>query len=147
MDAIDINIREIQKILPQRYPFLLVDKVVDLDLEHNRIVAIKNVSINEPFFQGHFPGKPIMPGVLIIESLAQAGSILIHQKKLFSGRLAVLLKISEVKFRRQVIPGDTLHLEIEFLHFSSRGGKVKGQALVDGQMATQAEITFALTNP
>ncbi len=137
--------REIQDILPHRYPFLLVDKVLHIDLEENMIVAQKNVTINEPFFQGHFPSAPIMPGVLLVEALAQAGGILIHQKG-FVGKIAVLLNVSHAKFRNPVKPGDTLYLKVEGLHFSNKGGRIKGTAFVNKKIALEGEISFALVN-
>jgi len=135
--------QQIAEILPHRYPFLLVDRIVALDLEANTIVGIKNVTNNEPFFQGHFPGAPIMPGVLILEALAQAGGILVHQKSQTS-KIALLLSVNNAKFRRPVVPGDVLRLEVLGTHFSSKGGKIQAKALVDTQLAAEAEIGFAL---
>ncbi len=137
--------KEISKILPHRYPFLLVDRVVYLNLEENRIVGQKNVTMNEQFFQGHFPDAPIMPGVLILEALAQVGGILVHQKG-FSHKIALLLNMSHVKFRRPVVPGDVLMLEATGLHFSNRAGKVAVKALVNDQVAVEAEISYALVD-
>jgi 3-hydroxyacyl-[acyl-carrier-protein] dehydratase len=137
------NAKQIAQILPHRYPFLLVDKIIELDLEGNRIVGLKNVTMNEPFFQGHFPGAPIMPGVLIIEALAQTGGVFIAQKG-YGHKIAVLLHMSDVKFRKPVVPGDTLILEVNALHLSGRAGKVKGKAFVEGQLAVEAEIAYAL---
>ncbi len=139
------NAKEIGKILPHRYPFLLVDRVVYLNLEENRIIGQKNVTMNEQFFQGHFPGAPIMPGVLILEALAQVGGILVHQKG-FAHKIALLLNMSHVKFRRPVVPGDVLMLEATGLHFSSRAGKVAVKALVNEQVAVEAEISYALVD-
>ena|SRR3990167_5952957 len=138
-----LDIVQIKKILPHRYPFLLVDRVIDLDLENNRIVAIKCLTINEEFFQGHFPEAPIMPGVLILEALAQAGGILIHAKG-FKDKTAVLLSVNNAKFRRPVYPGDTLYLNVQGLFFGVRGGKVKAHAMVANELAAEAEIGFAL---
>ena len=134
--------REIQKLIPHRYPFLLVDKVVELDEEEKRILAIKNVTTNEPFFPGHFPGNPIMPGVLILEALAQAGAIL-FAKIDPSHKISVLLSVNNVKFRTAVHPGDTLQLECQGIHRSSSGGRAKGRATVNGKLACEAEICFA----
>jgi 3-hydroxyacyl-[acyl-carrier-protein] dehydratase len=139
------DVKAIAAILPHRYPFLLVDRIIQLDLEGNFIVGVKNVTINEQFFQGHFPGAPIMPGVLILEALAQTGGILVHQKG-YNDRIAVLLKIDNAKFRRPVVPGDSLILEAKGQHFSSKGGKVHARALVEGQLAVEAEIAFALVH-
>lgn len=135
--------KEISQILPHRYPFLLVDKIVELDLEENLIVGTKNVTMNEQFFQGHFPGAPIMPGVLIVEALAQTGGILVHQKG-YANKIAVLLHMGQVKFRKPVVPGDVLTLRVQGLHFSSRAGKVFGKAFVGDQLAAEAEIAYAL---
>ncbi len=137
------DIKEISKILPHRYPFLLVDRILSLNLEDNVIVGLKNVTMNEQFFQGHFPEVPIMPGVLILEALAQTGGILVHQKG-YNDRIAVLLNINNAKFRRPVVPGDQLILQAQGVHFSSKGGRVLAKAMVNGQLAVEAEISFAL---
>ncbi|NGX47578.1 MAG: 3-hydroxyacyl-[acyl-carrier-protein] dehydratase FabZ [Chlamydiae bacterium] len=137
------DIKEILKILPHRYPFLLVDRIIHLDLEQNLIVGVKNVTNNEHFFQGHFPGIPIMPGVLILEALAQTGGILVHQKSQ-NAKIALLLSVNNAKFRRPVVPGDVLTLQATGLHFSSKGGKIQAKALVGEQLVAEAEIGFAL---
>ncbi|WP_420421919.1 3-hydroxyacyl-ACP dehydratase FabZ [Simkania sp.] len=137
------NIKEISKILPHRYPFLLVDRVIQLDLENNYIIGLKCLTINEQFFQGHFPDAPIMPGVLILEALAQVGGILIHEKG-YNDKTAVLLNVNQAKFRRPVLPGDVLYLHAQGIHFGSRGGKVQARAIVNDQLAAEAEIGFAL---
>jgi 3-hydroxyacyl-[acyl-carrier-protein] dehydratase len=134
--------KDILKILPHRYPFLLVDKIIELDLEQSMIVGQKNVTINEPFFQGHFPEAPIMPGMLILEALAQTGGILAHQKG-YSEKIAVFLNVSNAKFRHPVRPGDTLLLRVIGLHFSQKGGRVKAEALVNDKVAVEAEISYA----
>ena len=138
-----LDIKDLVKILPHRYPFLLVDKIVELDLEKGYIVGQKNVTINEAFFQGHFPDAPIMPGVLILEALAQAGGVMVHLK-VDSNKIAVLLNVNNAKFRNPVRPGDVLMLKGEGLHFSSKGGRVKVTATVNDKIAVQAEIGFAL---
>ena len=140
-----LNIKEISKILPHRYPFLLVDRIVHLDLEENTIVGQKNVTVNEQFFQGHFPGVPIMPGVLILEALAQAGGVLVH-KKCHSEKIAVLLNIKNAKFRKPVVPGDVLMLHAKGLYISNKGGRVLAKATVNDQIAVEAEIGFALVD-
>lgn len=140
-----LNVKAISKILPHRYPFLLVDRITYINLEENVIIGQKNVTVNEQFFQGHFPGVPIMPGVLILEALAQTGGILVHQKG-YTDRTAVLLNINNVKFRRPVVPGDILILQATGLHLSSKGGKIAGKAMVDGRLAVEAEIGFALVD-
>lgn len=142
-EPIIFDIKEISKILPHRYPFLLVDRILHLDLEENTIIGQKNVTANEQFFQGHFPGAPIMPGVLILEALAQTGGILVHQKGQ-SHKIAVLLNINNAKFRRPVVPGDVLMLHATGLHISNKGGKIQAKALVNEQLAVEAEIGFAL---
>jgi 3-hydroxyacyl-[acyl-carrier-protein] dehydratase len=138
-----IGLKEILDILPHRYPFLLVDKVVAIDLEASTIVAQKNVTCNEEFFQGHFPGAPIMPGVLLLEALAQTGGILVHQKG-FTNKSAVILNISNAKFRNPVKPGDVLMLHAEGLYVSSKGGRIKGRAMVGNKVAVEVELAFAL---
>jgi 3-hydroxyacyl-[acyl-carrier-protein] dehydratase len=140
-----LDLKEIIKILPHRYPFLLVDKVLNVDLEKGTILAQKNVTFNEAFFQGHFPEAPLMPGVLILESLAQAGGILFYLKGAHE-RIAVLLNINNAKFRLPVKPGDILHLHGECLHFSSKGGRIKVEARVNDKLAVEAEIGFALVD-
>ena len=119
-----MNTKDIERILPHRYPFLLVDRILHIDLEENEILGLKNVTINEPFFQGHFPGVPIMPGVLLLEALAQTGGILVHQKG-YVTKIAVLLNVSNAKFRKPVVPGDALHLHVKGLHVSGTGGKIR----------------------
>jgi 3-hydroxyacyl-[acyl-carrier-protein] dehydratase len=143
--SIVFNAKEIAKILPHKYPFLLVDRVVYLNLEENQIIGQKNVSMNEQFFQGHFPGAPIMPGVLILEALAQTGGILVHQKG-FDQKIAVLLTMNNVKFRRPVLPGDVLILHATALHLSNRAGKFTTKALVNDQIVAEAEVAFALVD-
>lgn len=138
-----LDIKDILRIIPHRYPFLLVDRIIEMNLEENYIIGIKNVTMNEPFFQGHFPGVPIMPGVLILEALAQAGGILVDQK-IKNSRIALLLSVNNAKFRRPVVPGDVLTLRAEGIVFSTKGGKIHAKALVDGQLAAQADIGFAL---
>jgi len=137
-----MGIEEIAKILPHRYPFLLVDRVVEIDLEADRIIAQKNVTANEEFFQGHFPDMPIMPGVLILEALAQAGGILFHSKG-YTGKTAVLLNVKNAKFRLPVHPGDVLYLHVEAQLLGSKGGRVKAQAIVRDRVAADAEIGYA----
>lgn len=137
------NAKEIENILPHRYPFLLVDRVLYINLETSEIIGLKNVTVNEPFFQGHFPGVPIMPGVLILEALAQTGGILVHQKG-YDKKIAVLLNVANAKFRKPVLPGDALHLHAKGLHISSTGGKIKAKAMIGEQLAVEAELSFAL---
>ena len=138
-----LDIREITKIMPHRYPFILVDRVVELDLDNSNITAIKCVTINEAFFTGHFPDSPIMPGVLILEALAQTGGILVHQKG-FKEPIAVLLNVNHARFRHPVVPGDVMYLYAHGIYLSSKGGKVAVKAMVDEKLAAEAEIKFAL---
>jgi beta-hydroxyacyl-ACP dehydratase FabZ len=132
---------DIIRRLPHRYPFLLVDRVIELT-DGRRLVAIKNVTANEPFFGGHFPGRPIMPGVLICEALVQAGGLLASCSSdgLPAGRGIVLAGLEHVRFRRRVVPGDQLRLEVELVHKRRPLWKMKGRALVDGNVATEAEF-------
>ena len=137
-----LDTKEILKILPHRYPFLLVDRIVELDIEKGTIVGQKNLTINESFFQGHFPGAPIMPGVLMLEALAQTGGVLLHLKQ-SPDKIAVLLNVNNAKFRHPVRPGDVLYLRATGVHFSSKGGKIAAQATVNDKIACEAEIAFA----
>lgn len=139
------NTKEIQSILPHRYPFLLVDRIIHINLEEAEIVGVKNVTVNEPFFQGHFPGIPIMPGVLILEALAQTGGILVHQKG-YVKKIAVLLNVTNAKFRKPVQPGDVLHLHAKGLHISATGGKISAKAMIGDLLAAEAELSFALVD-
>lgn len=132
-------------LLPHRYPFLLIDRVVELE-EKKRVVAYKNLTFNEGFFQGHFPGQPIMPGVLQIEALAQAGAIMMLGEFRGKGKIAVLMTADDVKWRRQVVPGDTLYLHAEFVKMKSRIGVVKCWAEVEGEVTTEAMIKFAIVD-
>jgi 3-hydroxyacyl-[acyl-carrier-protein] dehydratase len=132
---------EITRHLPHRYPFLLVDRVIEFT-DGERLVAVKSVSANEPFFEGHFPGRPIMPGVLICEALVQAGGILASCSSdgLSGGRGVVLAGLEHVRFRKPVVPGDQLRLEVELVHRRRPIWKMKGRALVDGKVAAEAEF-------
>lgn len=138
-----IDIKKISEILPHRYPFLLVDKIVEMDLDKPSILGQKNVTMNESFFQGHFPDAPIMPGVLILEALAQTGGILVHSKG-FTDKIALFLSVYNAKFRNPVKPGDILFLYAEGTVFSSKGGRVKTRAMVGSKLAVEAELGFAL---
>lgn len=137
-----LNIEEIKAIIPHRYPFLLVDQITEV--EENRIVGKKNVTINEPFFQGHFPDYPVMPGVLILEALAQTGAVSILGKEENKGKIGFLAGIDKARFRRQVRPGDVLTLEVEITRIKGPIGKGRAKATVDGEIACEAEIMFAI---
>jgi 3-hydroxyacyl-[acyl-carrier-protein] dehydratase len=137
-----MNIDQIKALIPHREPFLFVDEVLSCDLELGTITALKTVGAEEPFFAGHFPGQPIMPGVLIVEALAQAGAIYISKKGMVG--LKVLLSVSDFKFRRPVYPGDTILLSMEVIHFSAVGGKCKGVASVNGRKCAEGKMTFSI---
>lgn len=138
-----LEAQDIKDIIPHRYPFLLVDKVIEKE-EAKRIVGIKNVTINEPFFQGHFPDHPVMPGVLILEALAQVGAIAVLDMEENKGKIGFLAGVDKCRFKRQVQPGDQLQLEVEILRMKGPVGKGKAIATVDGETACEAEITFAI---
>lgn len=140
-----MNIKEIMNILPHRYPFLLVDRIEEV-VPGVRATGTKNVTANEPFFQGHFPGHPVMPGVLIIESMAQVGAVAVLSMPEFAGKLALFAGIDKARFRRQVIPGDTLHLEVEMLRVRGSLGKGKGTVKVGDDLAAEAELLFAIVD-
>ena len=141
--ALDIN--AIQKVLPHRYPFLLVDKIIEI--VGSKVVGIKNVTINEPFFQGHFPEHPIMPGVLIIEAMAQVGGVGALNMKANIGKLAYFLSINNARFRKPVLPGDVLRLEIDLLKSKLNIMKTHGVAKVDGEVVAEADMMFAFIDP
>lgn len=137
---------QLMEILPHRYPFLLVDRIIDY-APGERAVGLKNVSINEPFFQGHFPDRPIMPGVLIVEALAQVGGIVLMKMPDAAGRLALFAGIDKVRFRRQVVPGDQLLLSAELLTVRQRRvGKMRCRAEVAGQLVTEGDLMFSLVD-
>lgn len=147
MNIKNLDVKEVIKILPHRYPFLLVDKIHEIDLEKGIIVAQKNLTINEAFFQGHFPGSPIMPGVLILEALAQAGGVLVYLRGNASeSKIALLMNVKNAKFRKPVHPGDILMLECEGIHFSTKGGRIQALAKVDGKVVVEAEIGFVIAD-
>ena len=138
-----LDIQQIKEIIPHRYPFLLVDRILEIE-EGTRAVGIKNVSANEEFFNGHFPDYPVMPGVLIIEALAQVGAVAMLKKEENKGRLAFFAGIDGCRFKGQVKPGDQLRLEVEITRLRGSIGKGKGTASVDGKVVAETELMFAL---
>ena len=142
----ELDIEAIKQILPHRYPFLLVDRILALE-PGKRAVGLKNITVNEPFFQGHFPQRAIMPGVMIIEIMAQVGGVMILSVEEHQGKLAYIGTVDNAKFRRPVVPGDTLEVEVELLRLRGNAGKVKCVARVGGEEAAEAEIMFALVLP
>ena len=141
--ARELGAVEIQRIIPHRYPFLLVDRVVELE-PGQRAVGIKNVTMGDPFFQGHFPGYPVMPGVLIVEALAQVGAVGLLTTDQFKGQLALFAGIEKVRFKRQVKPGDTLRLEVDLGQVRRGIGTGTGTATVAGELACRGEFMFAV---
>jgi len=141
-----MDIQQIMGFLPHRYPFLLVDRVLEIT-DGERITALKNVTFNEPFFTGHFPGVPVMPGVLMVEAMAQAGGILMFNSlEDKESKIAMLMGVDKCRFRKPVRPGDQMIIEVSVLRFRSRVGKMLGKTIVDGKVAAEAEITFSLVD-
>lgn len=134
---------DIQNIIPHRYPFLLVDRIIEIEYG-KKAIGIKNVTANEPFFQGHFPGNPIMPGVLIVEAMAQVGAVSILGMEEHKGKLAVFTGIDGMRFKRQVIPGDTLRMEVEMIAMKRGIGKAKAEAYVGEELAAAGQLMFAI---
>ena len=139
-----LELEDIKKILPHRYPFLLIDRILEMD--ENSALAVKNISGAEPFFQGHFPDKPVMPGVLMIEAIAQVGGVVMLNRSENHGKIAYLVAINNARFRKLVIPGDQLRIEIKVLKMKSRIGLMHGIAKVDGEEVCDAEILFTLSD-
>ena len=139
-----IDINKIREIIPHRYPFLLIDRITYLE-PGLKAIGYKNVSTNEPFFQGHFPGNQIMPGVLIIEAFAQLGCVAMLVKEEYKNMVGLFAGIDSARFKKQVVPGDKLELYVELLKLKGPIGKFKGEAKVDGQLACEAEVLFAIT--
>jgi len=135
-----LSIKEILDLLPHRYPFLLVDKI--LEQEENKIIGVKNVTINEPFFQGHFPGHPVMPGVLIIEAMAQVGGVLMFSKEENRGKIPLFAGIDKARFKKPVHPADQLKIEVEIIKTIKGIGKAKAEAYVDDNLVASAELMF-----
>lgn len=142
--SLDIN--EIMKIIPHRYPFLLVDRIEEL-VPGKRVVGLKNVTINEPFFAGHFPQAPVMPGVLILEAIAQVGAVLVLKDLPDrNDKLVYFVAIDSAKFRRPVLPGDQLRIEVTVESMRSKFGKMRGEASVDGKLAAETQVTYAVVD-
>lgn len=137
-----LNVKEIKEILPHRYPFLLVDRITELTEE--KVVGYKNVTINDNFFQGHFPEEPVMPGVLILEAIAQVGAVAILSKEEFKGKIPFFAGADKVKFRKPVVPGDKLELSCEIVKLRGKIGIGNGVATVDGKKVCEAQIMFAI---
>ncbi len=140
MSAMDVN--EILGILPHRYPFMLVDRIIKMDVENQCITGYKNLTFNEPFFQGHFPNEPIMPGVMQLEAMAQIAGILLNKVNDKEGQIAYFMSIDKAKFRRKVVPGDTLRMEVRVTRLRSRMAVVEGKSYVGDALASQAELMF-----
>lgn len=140
-----LGTQEILETLAHRYPMLLVDRIVECD-DNERIVGLKNVSINEPYFQGHFPNHPVMPGVLQLEAMAQTGGILLIRRASVLGKIPYLISIDKAKFRRAIVPGDQMRIEIDFLKIRTRMAQFRGRVYVDGQLASEAELMCMISD-
>jgi 3-hydroxyacyl-[acyl-carrier-protein] dehydratase len=137
-----MDVNEILGMLPHRYPFMLVDRILEVDIENQKIVGYKNLTFNEPFFQGHFPTEPIMPGVMQLEAMAQVAGILLNKVNEREGAIAYFMAIDKAKFRRKVVPGDKLRMEVEVTRMRSRMATVSGKAYVGDELASQAQLMF-----
>lgn len=140
METLDIN--EIMEILPHRYPFMMVDKILEIDFEKKHIIGLKNLAMNEPFFQGHFPGEPVMPGVLQLEAMAQVGGILMNKLMNNEGAVAYFLAVDNARFRRMARPGDQLRIEVTFKRLRLGMAKVHGVVTIDGELVSEADLMF-----
>jgi len=138
-DAVTLDINQIQQILPHRYPFLLIDRITGME-PGKRVTALKSVTMNEPYFAGHFPGHPVMPGVLVVEAMAQAGGLLIMREFEPNSKLVLFTGIDKCKFRKQVTPGDQLRIEVTVLNWRSRAVKMGGNITVDGKLVCDATV-------
>ena len=140
-----LNTEEIMKLLPHRYPMLMVDKIIECD-DKSRIVGVKNVTVNEPFFAGHFPGLPVMPGVLQLEAIAQTAGILLNRLTDLTGKIPYFLAVDNARFRKVVKPGDQMRIEVEFLKHRTNLAKFRGVVTVDGQVASEADMLCMVTD-
>jgi UDP-3-O-[3-hydroxymyristoyl] N-acetylglucosamine deacetylase/3-hydroxyacyl-[acyl-carrier-protein] dehydratase len=140
-----LEVGDVMKVLPHRYPFLMVDRIVNIE-GVEKCTGVKSVTINEPFFQGHFPGHPIMPGVLQLEAMAQVGSILLFKYIKSAGKIGYFMSADEVKFRKPVVPGDTLFIEVELLQKMRSIVKARGRCLVNGEVVSEAEMMFGVVD-
>jgi 3-hydroxyacyl-[acyl-carrier-protein] dehydratase len=145
--TLPIDVCKIMEVIPHRFPFLLIDRVVELDYEKQWLVAIKNITMNEFQFLGHYPGQPIMPGVLMLEAMAQAAAFYVLNMPVNKGKVPYFAAIDGVKFRRMVVPGDQLRIEVQILKLKARLGKVAVKGLVEGEVAIEAELTCILGDP
>ncbi len=141
----NIDIQEILRIAPHRYPMLMVDRIIECD-DDKHCVGVKNMTFNEPFFQGHFPGKPIMPGVLQLEAMAQVGGILLSRRTGLKGLIPLFMAVDKARFRRMVTPGDQLRIEVEITNSREKVVRLRGRILVDAQLAAEAELLFMVTD-
>jgi 3-hydroxyacyl-[acyl-carrier-protein] dehydratase len=144
--AVVFDVRQILAMLPHRYPFLLVDRILEL-VPGVRVVGQKNVTVNEPYFQGHFPGMPVMPGVLQLEAMAQVGAVMLMTQPECRGKVPYLMSMDKVKFRRPVQPGDVLRIEVVVLRLRSRMSACQAKILADGQLCAEAELRSVMTDP
>ena len=140
-----IDIQEILKIEPHRYPMVMVDRILECD-DDKKIVGLKNLTYNEPFFQGHFPGRPIMPGVLQLEAMAQVGGILMSRRTGLKGFVPLFMAVDKARFRRMITPGDQMRIELEVINARARVLRLRGKVLVDGRVAAEAELLFMITD-
>jgi beta-hydroxyacyl-ACP dehydratase FabZ len=137
-----MNVTEIMEILPHRYPFLMVDRIEEMDVEAGTVTGVKNLTMNEEFFQGHFPGNPVMPGVLQMEAMAQVAGVMLNSRGGNEGRVAYFMSMNKVKFRKMVTPGDVLRMEITPIRIRSRMATVQGKAYVGEDLVSEAELSF-----
>ena len=137
-----MEVQEIMEVLPHRYPFQMVDRIIEMDLEAGRVVGIKNVTNNESYFQGHFPGNPVMPGVLQMEAMAQVAGVMLNSRQGNEGKTAYFMSMNKVKFRKMVTPGDQLRIEVEAVRMRSRMAPLYGKAYVGDNLVSEGELTF-----